>query len=61
MKHLLIHNLGPLKEADIELKRINVIIGSQSSGKSCVLKTAVSRTSSRPSGGTPKSPCSATS
>lgn len=40
MKHLLIRNLGPLKEADIELKRINVIIGSQSSGKSCVLKTA---------------------
>lgn len=40
MKHLVIRNLGPLKEANIELKRINVIIGSQSSGKSCVLKTA---------------------
>ena len=40
MKHLEIRNLGPLKEADIELKRINIIIGSQSSGKSCVLKTA---------------------
>ena len=40
MKHLVIRNLGPLHEADIELKRINVIIGSQSSGKSCVLKTA---------------------
>lgn len=40
MKHLVIRNLGPLKEADIELKRINVIIGSQCSGKSCVLKTA---------------------
>lgn len=40
MKHLIIRNLGPLKEADVELKRINVIIGSQSSGKSCVLKTA---------------------
>jgi predicted ATPase len=40
MKHLVIRNIGPLKEADIELKRINVIIGSQSSGKSCVLKTA---------------------
>lgn len=39
MKHLVIHNLGPLKEADVELKHINVIIGSQSSGKSCVLKT----------------------
>ena len=40
MKHLVIRNLGPLQEADVELKRINVIIGSQSSGKSCVLKTA---------------------
>jgi len=40
MKHLVIRNLGPLKEADVELKRINVIIGSQSSGKSCALKTA---------------------
>ena len=40
MKHLVIRNLGPLKKADVELKRINVIIGSQSSGKSCVLKTA---------------------
>lgn len=40
MKHLVIHNLGPLKETDVELKHINVIIGSQSSGKSCVLKTA---------------------
>ena len=40
MKHLVIRDFGPLKEADVELKRINVIIGSQSSGKSCVLKTA---------------------
>lgn len=40
MKHLVIRNLGPLKEANAELKRINLIIGSQSSGKSCVLKTA---------------------
>lgn len=40
MKHVKISNLGPIKEADIELKRINVIIGPQSLGKSCVLKTA---------------------
>ena len=40
MKHIKICNLGPIKEADIELKRINVIIGPQSLGKSCVLKTA---------------------
>ncbi len=40
MRHLKIRNVGPLKEVDIELKRINVIIGPQSSGKSCVLKIA---------------------
>lgn len=40
MKHLIINHLGPLKEADIELGRFNLIIGKQSSGKSCVLRTA---------------------
>ncbi len=40
MRHLIIKNVGPLKEVDIELKQINVIIGPQSSGKSCVLKIA---------------------
>ena len=40
MKHLYIYHLGPLKEADIELGRFNLIIGKQSSGKSCVLRTA---------------------
>lgn len=40
MKHLKIKNLGPLDEVDIELKQVNVIIGPQSSGKSCVLKVA---------------------
>lgn len=40
MKHLTIRNLGPLDEVDIELRKINVMIGPQSSGKSCVLKTA---------------------
>ena len=40
MKHLKIRNLGPLEHVDIELKGINVVIGPQSSGKSCVLKTA---------------------
>ncbi len=38
MRHLIIKNLGPISEADIELKRINVIIGRL--GKSCVLKVA---------------------
>ena len=40
MRHLVIRNLGPLREADVELGQVNVIIGMQSSGKSCVLKTA---------------------
>lgn len=40
MKRIIIKNIGPLKEADIELGKVNVIIGPQSSGKSCVLKIA---------------------
>lgn len=40
MRHLIIDALGPLKHVDIFLERLNVIIGPQSSGKSCVLKTA---------------------
>ena len=39
MKHIKIHNLGPLQDVDIDLKKVNVLIGPQSSGKSCVLKT----------------------
>lgn len=40
MRLLRIKNFGPIKEAFLDLGRINVIIGQQSSGKSCVLKTA---------------------
>lgn len=40
MKHLIIKNFGPIKEVDIELKRINLILGPQSSGKSTILKVA---------------------
>lgn len=40
MKHLLIKNFGPIKEANLTLGHVNIIIGMQSSGKSCVLKTA---------------------
>lgn len=40
MRHLVIRNIGPLNEASIELARVNVIVGPQSSGKSCVLKIA---------------------
>lgn len=40
MIHLLIKNIGPLSNADVHLKRINVIIGPQSQGKSTLLKIA---------------------
>lgn len=40
MKRLIIRNIGPLKEADVVLSKVNLIIGPQSSGKSCVLKIA---------------------
>lgn len=40
MKHLIIRHFGPIKEVDIELGHVNLIIGPQSSGKSTVLKTA---------------------
>lgn len=40
MKHLVIRNLGPLRSVDINIGKVNLIIGLQSSGKSCVLKTA---------------------
>ena len=38
MKHLVIRNIGPIKEAELELKRFNFLIGPQSSGKSTVAK-----------------------
>jgi len=40
MKHLIIKNIGPIKDVSIELKRINVLIGLQSSGKSTISKIA---------------------
>lgn len=40
MKHLIIQQFGPIENVDITLKRINVILGPQSSGKSTVLKIA---------------------
>ena len=40
MKRIIIHNFGPIAEADILLKDVNVIIGEQSIGKSCVLKVS---------------------
>lgn len=38
MQRLIIRNIGPVKEADINLKKVNVFIGPQSSGKSTVAK-----------------------
>ena len=40
MRHLSIRNFGPLREAEIEMARMNVLVGPQSIGKSCVLKIA---------------------
>lgn len=40
MRHIIIRNLGPLVEADVFLNKINIIVGPQSAGKSCLLKTA---------------------
>lgn len=38
MKHLVVNNVGPIKSIDVNLKRFNVLIGPQSSGKSTVAK-----------------------
>lgn len=40
MKKLIVQNVGPIKNVELILKRINVIIGPQSAGKSCLLKLA---------------------
>ena len=40
MKRIIIRDLGPIAKADILLKDINVVIGEQSIGKSCVLKVS---------------------
>lgn len=38
MQRLIIKNIGPIIEADITLKKVNVFIGPQSSGKSTIAK-----------------------
>ena len=40
MKRIIIRDLGPIADADILLKDVNVVIGEQSIGKSCVLKVS---------------------
>lgn len=38
MRHLEIYNFGPINHVSIDLKRFNIIIGPQSSGKSTIVK-----------------------
>lgn len=38
MRHLIIKNIGPLTDIDIEVNSVNMIIGPQSSGKSTIAK-----------------------
>lgn len=40
MKKLTIENIGPIKHVELHLKHVNVLIGPQSAGKSCILKIA---------------------
>ncbi len=40
MARLIIRNVGPIKSVDIELNKVNVFIGEQSSGKSTIAKIA---------------------
>lgn len=40
MAHLKIKNVGPIKDVDIELNKVNIIMGPQSSGKSTINKIA---------------------
>lgn len=40
MKQLIIDNFGPISHIEMELKRVNVLMGPQSAGKSCILKIA---------------------
>lgn len=38
MARLIIRNIGPIRDVDIELNKVNVFIGEQSSGKSTIAK-----------------------
>ena len=40
MKRIIIRDFGPIMKADILLQDVNIIIGEQSIGKSCVLKVS---------------------
>lgn len=40
MAKLTIDNFGPIKHAELDFKKINILIGQQGAGKSCILKIA---------------------
>ena len=40
MRHLTIRDIGPLANVDMNFSRFNLIMGPQSTGKSCILKIA---------------------
>ena len=40
MIKLKIDNFGPIKRAELDFKKVNILIGQQGTGKSCVLKIA---------------------
>ena len=40
MSKLTIENFGPIKKVELDLKKYNIFIGRQGSGKSCILKIA---------------------
>lgn len=40
MRQLIIDNIGPISHVELDLKRVNILMGPQSAGKSCILKIA---------------------
>ena len=38
MERIIINNIGPIRQADFEINKVNVFIGPQSSGKSTIAK-----------------------
>lgn len=40
MRKLIVRNLGPIKEVELDLKKVNVLIGEQGTGKSILAKIA---------------------
>ena len=38
MAHLVIRNIGPIKNVELDLNKINIFMGAQSCGKSTIAK-----------------------